>query len=300
MAILRTIQKNDLQFLKKFNARFGSELDCMWNGFNPIDRDTWPLFCDSKKSKRIISVETPLFGRECFNRGSNQSFFRVATMYSSSNIGFNYGLEALREIPKRLEWVLHESGSRFDPIKKSGRYIVYAMQVPFDTSLRGLDVFLAAVSDLSILLSFYGKRVIVSAHPDLLSEQWAQQNLRLSEYSYSQFRDFCSLNGVSVVTSGSSDLLNDAKCVVCYTSGVGFDALLRCIPVCSLSRYHFLGDNNHFNLDTLDCVDRLPEERVWGWLSKIACIHWRTDEIESSQFEVYLQHLLRRYKEVPA
>ena len=236
----------------------------------------------------LICVETPLIGRSIFEKKNDNSkddsiYYRVSKNYVATFEYKNYNIDPAKNYGReRLESILEKTGTVLKPQRPSGDHIVYAMQVPTDTSLRGLDVFAAAQYDLITLRQYTGRKIYVSLHPDIrvgpTKKEWAYKCFEQSMQNWGMFERTMKLVGAEMCTESTHKYFDDCHAVVCYTSGVGFEALAEGVPVITLSPNSFVRPITNHSLCDIEDLNFYDRE---DWLSKIAYCQWNVNEIES-------------------
>ena len=228
-----------------------------WNGFLPKNSEAINAYCEAiENGWPVICIETPLLGRQLFEdkiKDHKRQYYRLglsgvcslshATVISHDN---------------RLEEVLVNTGEEVKPWRGwEGDCIVYAMQIPSDMSLVGLDVWTAAKHDI-IQMKFHTKLPIyITTSPYLHDDHIGNEVADLGR--------FAKALDIEVVPGGTKKLLERAKCFVMHSSGTSVDCMLAGVPCISLHHgspcYNYI--NHSFNYlndrqinDRMDHFDR--------------------------------------------
>ena len=282
--ILRSIGKNTDVVLKALSDQFGDKYLYCWNNFKH-DTD-WALHAyhtSLVQNKDIMCAETPLIGRQLFNEGSDQSYYRVGINVVSTFLHNNYFIPNTAS-PDRFYQILENSQTKLKPWRSSGDHIIYAMQVPGDTSLSGLDVFAAAQYDLIMLRKLSNRPIIVALHPDI-KQGWGLQQFEENKKSFNDFKKVVDITNCKISTVNTNDLFNDAWCTVCHTSGISFDSIVNGVPTITLNERSFMRpitSTSYYDIDNPLITDRIP------WLSRIAYCQWNLSEINTGVFKAHI------------
>jgi hypothetical protein len=285
--ILRSIGGFSDNILLALEEQFKDEYLYCWNNFK---HDTTWAFDAYEKSfkdnKNILCAETPLIGRELFNQQSLNSYFRIGCNNVSNYHDHNFWIPT-NPTPDRLFEILENTNTVLKDWRKDGDHIIYAMQVPADTSLTGLDIFAAAQYDLILLRKLTNRPIYISMHPDT-KHGWGKSQFNDNKRSYDGFLKVVDLTNSIIADCSTQELFNNAWCTICYTSGSSFDSIANGIPVITLSQLSFmrpLSSISYYDINNPLIIDRLP------WLSKIAYCQWTIDEVRSGKFKNYINNL---------
>lgn len=239
------------------------------------------------QNKHVLCVETPLIGRKLFNENSHNSYFRIGLNIVSTFFERNFFIPP-DPGSSRLQEILTNTNTTLQPWRKNGEHIVYAMQVPYDSSLLGLDVFAAAQYDLIMLRKLTNRPIFVSLHPDIASG-WGKGEFEKNKMHYDAFLRTVDFTRSNIATVPTSNLFNDAWCTVCHTSGTAFDSIAAGIPVITLHERSFLREissSSHYDIESPKMIDIIP------WLSKIAYCQWTIEEVNSGLFKSHVEKFI--------
>ena len=271
----------------------GDEIELAWNTAYPDRHDTHALFSENRT---VLCMETPLIGRPNFqfdgSADPERCFYRIA-VNDPTAMGTGYVYDGTYQ---RFDRLLKLSGRTMRPWRQPAPEapILYALQVPGDNSLRGLDPYLAAFHDLLDIHRATRRRVILGVHPDCHRDGWAIQRHRDYLPSFQKLANLAGHLGCHVLdpTSRLSDYFDSASMLVSHTSGTSFDALVDGLPCIALNDNNFasLATPRTVDFDATSMVDR--RERL-SWLSRI---EWSWAEIGRGEHLGYVRDILRNVK----
>lgn len=292
--ILRDIGGHSRDVLQALEAEFGHENFYTWNSYN--HGEDWALKSYAlaiKERKNIICAETPLIGRSLFNNHDSESYYRIGINIVSSQQFTNFNLPK-NVSSDRLHSILENTKTNLKNWRSDGEHIIYAMQVPGDSSLRGLDIFAAAQYDLIQIRQISNRPIIITLHPDL-KKGWAQENFKRNNQNFEKFTNVVDLVDAKLQLGGSEEALEGCWCTICYSSGFGFDSLAAGVPVITLSNNSFVAplcSNSIYEIET----PFIPNDcQKYSWLSRVAYCQWRLSEIKSGLFK---KHIYSVYEEM--
>ena len=291
LRILRDSFPNDDRF------QFG------WGGFQANGSKSLFLVPDGlKKAKLLFTMENPILGRHAFDdiNTRDEGYFRVA-LYDSAMFQrgvFNIPHQANAT---RFHTIMKTTNSRIHPYRKRGNHILYALQVPHDRSLVGLDIFTAAQYDLVTLRRHTSRKIIVSVNPAMIRELWAVERLRDEAVkSYGHLKELCRSLDIEIYDDfkeqgkDSSQFFKDCWCVVCHSSGVAVDALMAGVPAITLHPASFVYPICSHELSEIEnpkMADRI------AWFSRLAYCQWTLAEIKSGEVWRHFQPSIERLLE---
>lgn len=285
--ILRSIGKQSDDILNSLQRQFGDKFYYSWNSFrNNFDWafDSYKKSIDTNKS--IMCAETPLIGRSLFDNNNPDTYYRIGINIVSSYLEQNFFLPKVYTTD-RIEKILAQTNTNLLPWRTHGEHIIYAMQVPGDSSLLGLDVYAAAQYDLLFLRQLTNRPIIVSQHPDL-KKKWGQKEFKKNKGSFDGFQKVIDITKAEITSEKTESLFDDAWCTVCHTSGIGFDSIANGIPVITLNERSFvrnISSASYYDIENPSTPDRIPH------LSKIAYCQWSLQEVESGYFKKHYESL---------
>lgn len=176
--------------------------------------------------------------------------------------------------------ILKSTNTTLKNWRTDGEHILYAMQVPTDSSLTGLDIFAAAAYDLIQIRQTTNRPIIISMHPDL-QKDWGERNFLQNNQYFKKFQSVVSLVGANLQIGNSKESLENCWCTVCYTSGFGFDSIAEGVPVITLSERSFVAPISEKNLYNIESPFIPTDDQKYAWLSRVAYCQWTIEEIKN-------------------
>ena len=275
-----------------------------WGNFQPGGSSSVFTFPSLIKEKAVyVSVEEPLIGFSMFDNTSTQNdgYFRVA-LNNTAVFQEDCFLLPKRPSDARFRKILKKTKTKLEPYRKDGQHIIYVLQVPHDTALSGLDIFLAAHHNLIDLRRYTSRPIIVTGSPALSRIPWIAARVRdETALKYRCLKLLCKNMGINFyedfkeTDQGSSMFLDNCWCVVSHSSRFGIDALLAGKPVITLQRNSFIYPICSHDLSEIEnpkMPDRIP------WFSRLAYCQWTFDEIRNGtvwrHFQPSVERLLKK------
>ena len=256
-----------------------------WGGFQADGSSSFFLLSDCLKKKRLLfTIENPILGRRGFDdiKTRDEGYFRVA-LYDSAM--FHRGIFNLpaQADATRFHKILQTTHTTLEPYRKKGEHIIYALQVPYDRSLVGLDMFVAAQYDLVALRMRTSRKIIVTVNPAMIRELWASGRLKDEvSRSYEYLKKLCRALDIEVYDNfseqgkDSSQFFRNCWCLVCHSSGVAVDAMLAGVPAVTLHPASFVYPICSHDLNEVD-NPKMPNRTPW--FSRLAYCQWTLAEI---------------------
>jgi len=289
--IIRTISKSSKIFLQALETQFGNNFLYNFNSFrHSTDWAKHGYERSIKEKKDIMCIETPIIGRKLFNENSAETFFRIGINNVSSYFEQNFFIPKKINF-QRIEKILEATDTQILPWRKTGDYILYAMQVPGDSSLLGLDIFSAAQYDLMFLRKISNRPIVISMHPDI-KKGWGKKELKRHNHFYNGFLDTIEITNSTISSLDTHTLLDDAWCTVCHTSGVSFDSIAKGVPVIALHERSFmrpLSSTSYYDVENLVMPERMQ------WLAKVAYTQWNLSEITDGTFKEHVSSFYNNF-----
>ena len=208
--------------IRKELIDLGIDAAACWCGYTPNDMQKAAAFAEwFGQGKPLITFETPCIGRKQFDGGPQSSvYYRISVGSASSNTGFtNFEIN-----PRRTADVLLNLGLSIQPLRdeKEDDILIYAMQIPWDTSLRGADIYIAAEFDIALMRQRHPKLpIVVTTSPH--SGHYDKERLDKLQKAMNLF-------GAVFSFGGTSKLLPKCRKLYCRTSSTVYDALLAGVP----------------------------------------------------------------------
>ena len=267
-----------------------------WGNFRASGSLSSTIFPDLIERRGIyISMENPILGRAFFEDTTtrDKGYFRIALCNTASLNRGDFSLPVDCS-DARLRSILHTTKTTLKPYRKTGEHILYALQVPHDISLAGLDVFSAAQHDLVALRFCTSRPIVLTANP-------ATMHIRRDEthVGYLCLKELCKDLGIPFHErfeegKDSSQYLKNCWCVVCHSSGFAVDAVLAGVPAITLHRGNFVYPICSHELSEIE-NPRMPERMPW--LSRLAYCQWTLEEIKSGEVWRHFQPSIERLLE---
>lgn len=242
-----------------------------WNGFLPNNCEALDAYYDAlKRNIPVLCIETPLIGREIFEnkvKDVKKQYFRLGLMgvCAASHA-------SIIRYDNRLDEILINTEKEVKPWRGwEGDCVVYAMQIPGDMSLVGLEVWSAAKHDLVQIRYNTKLPVFVTISPYITG----------NEPEIKVLTDFAKEIGVEVVTGGSKEFLDHAQCFVTHSSGTAVDCMLAGVPCITLHHgspcYYYT--NHGFNyLNDCKINDRMGKFDRNAALNSVAGYQFNIEE----------------------
>ena len=253
-----------------------------------------------------ISMENPILGRAFFEDTTtrDKGYFRIA-LYNTASLNRGDFSLPVDCNDARLRSILRTTKTTVKPYRKTGEHILYALQVPLDTSLTGLDVFSAAQHDLVALRCYTSRPIVLTASPAIFRDLSVAKRIQgEKKVGYLCLKELCKDLGISFHErfedgKDSSQYLKNCWCVVCHSSGFAVDAVLAGVPAITLHRGSFVYPICSHELSEIE-NPRMPERMPW--LSRLAYCQWTLAEIEGGEvwrhFQPSIERLIENRKQV--
>lgn len=262
-----------------------------WNSY--IHVADWAIGVYKKSidsNKKIICAETPYIGREFFseakNKQKNEIFVRVGWNDVSTYHPKHFNIYK-QFSPERIEKILKNQNKKMSPEwRKNGDHILIATQVPNDSSLWGIDQWATLQYELIKLRQHTDRKILITLHPEI-QKGWAKSRFNNSKSNFEKFKQVVGMVGAEISNKPSKELLKNCWCVICFTSGFTFDAIVRGIPTITLHNRSFAAPISSKFVEEIE-NPRL-EDRI-QWLSNIAYCEWSLEEIKQNKCK---EHLLK-------
>jgi hypothetical protein len=288
--ILRTIGNHSDRMLTALESQFGDNYLYSFNSFMP--NEEWAeesLAISLAQKKDIMAIETPLIGRTDFkdNVLPMEKYFRVGVNYVSAFFYHNYFIPDSAN-DQRITDIFSKTSTVLKPWRDNGDHIIYAMQIPEDTSLLGLEVYAAAQYDLTMLRRLTDRPIYVTIHPGLgRRPKTVRNNLRFVD----SFYRVVEITGCKIAEKSTHELFDGAWCTVCYTSGSAYESIINGIPAITLSERSFvrpITSTSWYDVVSPVMPDRMP------WLSRLAYCQWTVNEVLDGSFKKHVSGLINK------
>lgn len=228
-----------------------------------------------KNAKNFIVFETPLIGRGKVEDIMQDDWYRVGLNGFLANTGkFNNH----NKPSDRWEKIQKELGVSLKPWKRSGDYIVLALQIPGDASLQGTDI------------SFWARRRLLSIRcqtemPIILRTPQLKRPYDLKSITKG-------VRDVTVQEGTKENLvptLDDAYCTVTYTSGMGVDSVMNGTPTIAYNPGNFAYDISTRFIDSINSIAYPDREQ---WINNLSYCQWNISEIQEGLPWEHLKEIL--------
>lgn len=233
-----------------------------------------------ESNKPFVCIETPLIGRGRVTNILNDQWFRIGVNGFLADTGRFYR-ESYAYSPDRWNKISKELNVELLPWKKDGDYIVVALQLPGDASLRGKDISKWAV-ETTVELRQYTDRPIIVRTPQLDREFDKESILHIK-----------SMKGVSLQQGTRENLfstIDNAYATVTYSSGFAIDSVIRGTPTIAVDPGNFaysLGNNKLSQIENL-----LRSEDRNQWLYNLSHAQWSQEEIKNGDAWYHISQFL--------
>lgn len=290
--------------LRDHLADVSGDLHLSWNTLRP----DLPLSAQRHHLAGLptLCMETPLIGRHRWqfdgSKDPERTYYRLARWDPSVIYGgFHRPIEPIGK-PGRFNDMIDKLGMG-RPLAwrnpKASDHILFSLQVPGDTSLKGINILDAALWDLLDLRRHTRRKIIVTLHPDCHREDWARDRLGQHAGALRNLREAADLiPDVTIAPPGTASADYFPGCFACvtYTSGTGFEAIYHGIPLVALHRgsfSHRVAFHDFRDLERIYTCLPIPE-LVLGWMNRLAHIQYSWAEIERGEHLPTVDHLLAK------
>lgn len=178
--------------------------------------------------------------------------------------------------------MFNKTNTVLKPWRTDGDHIIYAMQIPEDTSLLGLEVYAAAQYDLTMLRRLTNRPIYVTIHP---GQSRRPKTMKNNQRFVDSFYRIVELTDCKIADKSTHELFDAAWCTVCYTSGSAYESVINGIPAITLSERSFvrpITSTSWYDVKNPTMPDRMP------WLSRLAYCQWSIDEVLSGKFKSHV------------
>jgi hypothetical protein len=221
--------------------------------------------------KPFVVIETPLIGRGPVTDILQDSWYRIGVNGFLADTGRFYR-QNKNYSADRWNLIKHQLGVELKPWRdaQEGNYIVVALQLPGDASLRGTDISKWAAETVQTLRTYTSRPIIVRT-PQLDREFDKENILNITR-----------IEGVSLVKGTRENLftmIDNAYATVTYSSGFGIDSVIRGIPTIAMDPGNFAYSLGNNKLSQINNLVRSSDREQW--LYNLSWAQWSKDEIKS-------------------
>ena len=233
-----------------------------------------------EKSKSFICIETPLLGRKVFEPNQYQRVGVNGFLNRDAYFGvdMNYPADRLRKLGITFNgWKLNK-----------GNKIVIAMQLNGDASLRNNNINEWCYNTVDKLLTLTDRPIEIRLHPALSAKGLVNHDELLRYFNYSQ-KDYSKIKFVKGTDISWEKQIDNAYCVVTYTSGLAIDAVVQGIPVIACDEGNFAWNVAETKIDNIENLRLADADIVQQWLQNLAYCQWTQDEMQTGQVWSHLK-----------
>lgn len=223
--------------------------------------------------KPFVVIETPLIGRGPVTDILQDKWYRIGVNGFLADTG-RFFRQNRNYPPDRWNKIKEQLGVELKPWKKpsEGNYIVVALQLPGDASLRGIDISKWAAETVYTLRQYTDRPIIVRT-PQLDREFDKENILKITR-----------IEGVSLVRGTREnlfDMIDNAYATVTYSSGFGVDSVIRGVPTIAMDPGNFAYSLGNNKLSQINDLVRTSDREQW--LYNLSWAQWSRDEIKSGE-----------------
>lgn len=223
--------------------------------------------------KPVITLETPLMNRDV--DPEHYQSVRLGIDHICYTLGnFNLPEQADGERFKKL-------GIEFQPWRKTGKHIVIAMQLSDDASLCDVNIFDWLKKCIRLIRQHSKRPIVIKSHP-MIQKKMAENPVRKMEAD--ELKKMAKKHRVTIFESGEDndrfDILDDCWAVVCLTTGLAIDCVIKGIPTITTHPGNFMSPIQSRKIGEIEnpkMPDRAP------WFNRLAYAQWNFDECANGQ-----------------
>jgi hypothetical protein len=235
---------------------------------------------DHYLEKRVI-IETPLIDRKEIN-----TEFRVG-INGSLRQNAIWAWHKVDEDRVKKFYAKRNFGPHIELKKQRGDKILLALQNYHDLATQGVDLYDWAKMTIDQIRMYTDRQIIVRSNPHHSKQE--------TESLYTFKNKIDTLENVEFQYSGRGkdsisfdQIFDEAWCVVCHSSGIAVDAVIRGLPVFSLSQQSMAWEvSNH----DLSMIENPKSQDTSDWLKKMAMVQYSVDELASGECWAYVRPL---------
>lgn len=234
-----------------------------------------------QKSKSFMCLETPLLGRKVFQENE---YYRIG-INGFLNRDALWGTEDDKPSDRFELLGLKYNGWKTDKKEK----IVIALQLAGDASLRNQNINEWCLDSIKKIRQFSDRPIEIRTHPGLSDKGWSNHEQLFRELAFLGLKDVKCVNGRTLPWQKH---LEEAYCVVSYTSGLSIDAILNGTPVIACDEGNFAWNVSETNLENIENLFLEKEENIQQWLYNLAYCQWNPNEMQSGKVWDYLSSIV--------
>ena len=231
-----------------------------------------------ENAKSFICIETPLLTRKVFKPNE---YYRVGVN------GFLHGDAYFGPEENFTGKRFQDMGLTYSGWKsKTGDKIIIALQLAGDASLRNNDINQWCLDTIKRLRKFTDRAIEIRTHPGVSEKGWSNHEELFRQLAFMGLNNVKCVNGREVPWQ---DHLNDAYCVISYTSGLSIDAIIQGIPVIACDEGNFAWSLMNNRVNDIEKLKLPNETDVQQWLYNLAYCQWTPEEMRSGECFRHLQ-----------
>lgn len=252
------------------------------------DRDrTWHKTRTSIKQNatNFVVLETPLLGRAVFEPNAHYRVGINGFLNRDALWGDNVDRPSDR-------W--ESLGIKYDGWKNNkgnAGKIVIALQLAGDASLRNCNINEWCMDTVRALRVHTDRPIEIRTHPGVSEKGMGNHEELFKAFAFANFKDVTFINGKEVPWQ---EHIQDAYCVVSYSSGMSIDAVIHGVPVIAVDEGNFAYNVGETKLKNIESLNLAPEPEVLQWLYNLAYCQWKPSEMEDGTCWRHLQPTLKR------
>lgn len=237
----------------------------------------------------FVCIETPLLSRQVFE---NNTYFRVGVngFLNGDAVWHSENKSADRFTTMGLNWSGWQDRSRLT----NNSPIVIAMQLAGDASMRYNDVNEWCVDTVRTIRQHTDRPIKIRFHPAVNDRSWADYVDTFRHINFGSYGNVIFSNGRTATLQQD---LDNAWCVVAYSSGISIDAIYHGVPVIACDQANFAWNISSKFVEAVNSPYLASSEIVQQWLWNLAWCQWSAQEMQSGQVWLHLVPTIQRVME---
>ena len=238
----------------------------VWNGLKGNLKKPADHFRKAKKP--VVILETPLLNRDVDPK--NYSSARVGVGHICYQFG-NFNLPA-RACSDRLK----SFGIEFQPWRQTGEHIIIAMQLSDDASLCNVNVFAWLARCVERIRQYTSRPIVIKSHPMIVKKRHTNQVRKMESDLLKCFAQRMRVKLFESEDNGSRfDILKNCWAVVCLTSGLAIDCVIKGIPTIITHPGNFMAPIQSRTFEEIESP-KIPDREPW--FNRLAYAQWNREE----------------------
>lgn len=237
----------------------------------------------ANKAPKFICIETPLLTRKT---AEANTYWRVGIDgYLNNDATWASPDAALdRCATMKLEpWAGWKKS-------QDGDYILLALQLPGDASMRGRDVSQWALDTITELRKNTTRPIRLRSHPLAAERSWLSYEGLLGGLLQHDFKAITFSDGAQIPWSQD---LKGAYCTVAYTSGLSVDSVVNGVPVLACDPGNFCWNFSSHLPTEIENIRRAESDVIERWITNLSYVQWSGDEMATGlPWRYLLPHIL--------